>query len=162
VVASAVRQRTSHGRLDFNNEGTDMERERAFAKEIASLENVFNFLDEFFRLETIDNRDSLAIQLVTEELFTNLVKYNTTSTNPVVVGLERDGKVVNLELVDRDVDRFDPAGLPEVDVDAPMSQRQPGGLGLHLVRAIVDKITFEYAERVMRIHVVKKLETNHA
>ena len=43
-----------------------MERERAFAKEIASLENVFNFLDEFFRLETIDNRDSLAIQLVNE------------------------------------------------------------------------------------------------
>jgi serine/threonine-protein kinase RsbW len=139
-----------------------MERERAFSKEIASLENVFNFLDEFFTLETIDKRDSLAIQLVVEELFTSLVKYNTTSTNPVVVGLEREGKVVNLELVDRDVDRFDPASLPEFNVDAPISQRQTGGLGLHLVRAIVDKITFEYAERVMRIRVVRKLESNHA
>jgi serine/threonine-protein kinase RsbW len=139
-----------------------MERERAFTKEIASLDHVFNFLDEFFTLETIDKRDSLAIQLVVEELFTNLVKYNTTSTTPVVVGLEREGKIVNLELVDRDVDRFDPATLPEFDVDAPMTPRQQSGLGLHLVRAIVDKITFEYAERVMRIHVVKKLESNHA
>jgi serine/threonine-protein kinase RsbW len=139
-----------------------MERERAFTKEIVSLEQVFNFLDEFFTLEAIEKRDSLAISLVVEELFTSLVKYNTAAANPIVVGLKRDGRVVNLELVDRDVDRFDPSTLPEVNVDAPMSERQLGGLGLHLVRAIVDRITFEYQDRVMRIHVVKKLETNHA
>jgi anti-sigma regulatory factor (Ser/Thr protein kinase) len=139
-----------------------MERERAFAKQTDSLDPVFGFLDEFFTLETIDKRDSLAISLVVEELFINLVKYNSTSSNPVVIGLERDGQVVRLELVDRDVDRFDPAALPAVDIDAPLSQRRPGGLGLHLVRAIVDKITFEYTDRVMRIHVLRKLETNHA
>jgi len=139
-----------------------MERERAFPKEIASLDQVFNFLDEFFVLELIDKRDSMAISLVTEELFTNLVKYNTSSRNPVVVSLERDGKSVNLELVDRDVDRFDPASLPDPDVDAPMAQRRQGGLGLHLVRAIVDRITFDYHDRVMRIQVLKKLEPAHA
>ena len=139
-----------------------MERERAFAKEIASLEQVFAFLDEFFVLETIAQRESLAITLVAEELFTNLVKYNTSSRNPVIVSLERDGDRVVLELVDRDVDRFDPASLPAVDVDAPVERRVPGGLGLHLVRAIVDRITFDYHERVMRIQVVKKLEPAHA
>lgn len=139
-----------------------MERERAFAKQIASLEQVFRFLDEFFKLEGIDNRDSLAITLVVEELFASLVKYNASADHPIVVGLERDAGVVNLELVDRDVDRFDPAAVPKVDADAPATARQPGGLGLHLVRAIVDKITFEYDARVMRIHVVRKLESAHA
>ena len=139
-----------------------MERERAFAKEIASLDGVFDFLEEWFVLEMIGKRESLAITLVVEELFTNLVKYNRTSHNPVIVSLERDGHIVNLELVDRDVDRFDPAALPEIDVDAPLAQRAPGGLGLHLVRAIVDRITFDYHERVMRIQVVKKLEPAHA
>jgi serine/threonine-protein kinase RsbW len=139
-----------------------MERERTFPKQLESLEDLFSFLEEFFTLEAIDKRDSLAITLVAEELFTNLVKYNTTSKNPVMIGLERDGGTVNLELVDRDVDRFDPASLPEVDIGAPAAQRKPGGLGLHLVRAIVDKITFEYTHRVMRIHVVKKLEPSHA
>jgi anti-sigma regulatory factor (Ser/Thr protein kinase) len=139
-----------------------MERERAFAKEIASLEEVFEFLDECFVLETIGKRESLAITLVAEELFTNLVKFNTGSHNPVIVSFERDGHVVQLELVDRDVDRFDPAAVPEADVDAPVTQRSPGGLGLHLVRAIVDRITFEYQDRVMRIQVDKKLEPAHA
>ena len=139
-----------------------MERERAFAKEMASLDEVFNFLEGFFVLESIGKRESLAITLVAEELFTNLVKYNTTSHNPVIISLERDGLVVNLELVDRDVDRFDPAALAEIDADAPVEQPAPVRLGLHLVRAIVDKITFEYHDRVMRIQVVKKLEPDHA
>jgi anti-sigma regulatory factor (Ser/Thr protein kinase) len=139
-----------------------MERERAFAKEMASLEEVFNFLDEWFVLETIGKRESLAITLVAEELFTNIVKYNTSSHNPVIISLERDGHVVNLELVDRDVDRYDPAALPEIDADAPAEQPAPVRLGLHLVRAIVDRITFDYHDRVMRIQVLKKLEPVHA
>ena len=139
-----------------------MERKRAFAKEIVSLEEVFNFLDECFVLETIGKRESLAISLVAEELFTNLVRYNTSNTNPVIISFEREGHMVHLELVDRDVDRFDPAAVPEVDSDAPASARGPGGLGLHLVRAIVDRITFEYQDRVMRIHVDKNLEPAHA
>ncbi len=139
-----------------------MERERAFAKEVASIEEIFGFIDGFFADAGIDTRDSLALQLVTEELFTNLVRYNTGSRNAVTIGLAHDGGSVNLVLVDRDVDRFDPASLPEVDLDVPLPLRNTGGLGLKLVRAIVDKITFEYADRVMRIHVVKKLETAHA
>jgi anti-sigma regulatory factor (Ser/Thr protein kinase) len=129
---------------------------------MASLDEVFNFLEEFFVLETIGKREALAITLVAEELFTNLVKYNTTSHNPVIISLERDGLVVNLEVVDRDVDRFEPAALAEVDVNAPVDQPPPVRLGLHLVRAIVDRITFDYHERVMRIHVVKKLEPAYA
>ena len=139
-----------------------MERKRAFAKEIASLDEVFNFLDECFVLETIGKRESLAISLVAEELFTSLVRYNRSNDNPVIISFERDGRVVHLELVDRDVDRFDPAAVPEADVDAPAGVRVPGGLGLHLVRAIVDRITFEYQDRVMRIQVDKKLEPAHA
>lgn len=139
-----------------------MERKRAFAKEIASLDEVFAFLDECFILETIDKRESLAITLVAEELFTSLVRYNSASRTPVIISLERDGHVVHLELVDRDIDRFDPAAVPAADADAPAAARSPGGLGLHLVRAIVDRITFEYENRVMRIQVDKKLEPAHA
>jgi anti-sigma regulatory factor (Ser/Thr protein kinase) len=139
-----------------------MERKRAFAKEIASLDEVFNFLDECFVLETIGKRESLAISVVAEELFSSLVKYNRSNDNPVIISLERDGHVVHLELVDRDVDRFDPAAVPETDVDALAGVRAPGGLGLHLVRAIVDRITFEYKDRVMRIQVDKNLEPAHA
>ncbi|MGE5236709.1 MAG: ATP-binding protein [Acidobacteriota bacterium] len=131
---------------------------RAFAKEIDSLEGIFSFLGDFFARERIAAGPAFAIQLVVEELFTNLVKYNVPARNPVEVALARVGDEVRIELVDRDVDPFDPTSAPEVDVDAPLAARQPGGLGLHLVRAVVDRVSFEWHDRVMRIGVVKNLE----
>lgn len=139
-----------------------MDRERSFPKEIPSLDAIFTFLDEFFAAEAITGTVTLSLSLVVEELFTNLVKYNRSAENPVSIRLERLGKEARIELVDRDVDRFDPSTLPPVDLEAPMAQRQAGGLGLHLVRAIVDRITFEYHDRVLRIVVSKKLEPDHA
>ena len=132
--------------------------ERTFPKALASLDGIFAHLESFYRSELIDARTSLSLSLVVEEIFTNLVRYNTVSRNPIVLRIEREGDQVRLELVDHDVDRFDPSTLPEVNVDAPMAERKPGGLGLHLVRAIVDHISFEYENRVMRIAVVKNLE----
>ncbi len=132
--------------------------ERSFPKAIASLDEVFSHLESFYSAEAIDPRTSLALSLVVEEIFTNLVKYNTASRNPIVLRIGRDGGQVHLELLDRDVDRFDPATVPQVDINAPLAERHPGGLGLHLVRAIVDHISFEYEGRVMRIAVVKNLE----
>jgi anti-sigma regulatory factor (Ser/Thr protein kinase) len=135
-----------------------MVREREFPKQIASLEEVFGFLEGFYAEEGIRTRTGLSLSLVVEELFTNLVKYNTASRNPIVLRLSKEDGRAHLELVDRDVDRFDPAAVPEVDVNAPLAERQPGGLGLHLVRAIVDRITFAYQDRVLRIAVDKDLE----
>jgi len=135
-----------------------MASERTFPKAIGSLEEVFNHLDAFYAAEAIETGPAMSLSLVVEELFTNLVKYNTASRNPILVRLGRENGRVRIELVDHDVDRFDPATLPEVDVNAPMSERTPGGLGLHLVRAIVDHISFEYEDRVMRIVVVKNVE----
>ncbi len=132
--------------------------DRTFPKALASLDGIFAHLESFYRSELIDARTSLSLSLVVEEIFTNLVRYNTVSRNPIVLRIEREGDQVRLELIDHDVDRFDPSTLPEVNVDAPMAERKPGGLGLHLVRAIVDHISFEYEDRVMRIAVVKNLE----
>lgn len=139
-----------------------MERERTFGKEIASLDAVFDFLDEFYAAEGIGGRTPFSLSLVVEELFTNLVKYNRSGNNPITLRIGRHGDEARLELVDRDVDPFDPTTVPVPDLDAPMSHRKPGGLGLHLVRAIADRISFEYQNRVMKIVVVKKLERGDA
>jgi len=132
--------------------------ERSFPKAIASLDEVFAHLDSFYSSESIDPGTAMSMSLVVEELFTNLVKYNTASRNPIVLRIGRNGGQVHLELLDRDVDRFDPSAVPQVNINAPMADRHPGGLGLHLVRAIVDHISFEYEDRVMRIAVIKNLE----
>jgi anti-sigma regulatory factor (Ser/Thr protein kinase) len=64
-----------------------------------------------------------------------------------------------MQLIDTGVDPFDPASLDTVNVDAPLEERVPGGLGIHLVRALVDDLAYAYADREMKVTVTKRLPT---
>jgi len=63
-----------------------------------------------------------------------------------------------VRLTDFDVESFDVTHAPAVDIDKPLSERQPGGLGLHLVRQMADTLHYEYAERRSTITFTKALD----
>jgi anti-sigma regulatory factor (Ser/Thr protein kinase) len=62
-----------------------------------------------------------------------------------------------VRLTDFDVDSFDPTKAPAIDVEKPLSEWQPGGLGLHLVRQMADTLQYEYVERRSTITFTKAL-----
>lgn len=100
----------------------------------------------------------LSIKLATEELFTNMVKYNTGTGNEITIRIEIDKRAVTIELVDVDVDPFDPGAADEAGVNEAVEDRQIGGLGLRLVRSVVDKLSYEYNNRKMTVTLIKQLE----
>ena len=136
-----------------------MPEQQVFPRQIAALEDVFTFLAGFIDRHRIDDDTSFAIRFAAEELFTNMVKYNRGTTDGIAlaVAVDEAGQLVRLELIDSGVDPFDPSSLEAVNVDAPIEERVPGGLGLHLVRALVDDLSYDYAHREMRVTVVKRL-----
>jgi sigma-B regulation protein RsbU (phosphoserine phosphatase) len=97
----------------------------------------------FARLQ-IDDKLLPAVDFVVEELFTNMVKYGTGSDAAVEVGLMAIDDGVELTLIDRDVAPFDVTRSPDVATAAPVDQRTPGGLGLHLIRRMADSVEYEY------------------
>ena len=52
------------------------ETSRGFRRDIESLEEIFQFLEGFVDEKAVDERAAFCINLVVEELFTNMVKYN--------------------------------------------------------------------------------------
>ena len=58
---------------------------------------------------------------------------------------------IEVSLTDYDVERFDPTLAGDVDTDAPLSERTPGGLGLYLVLKMADSIHYEYHNRQSKI-----------
>ncbi len=134
-----------------------MSEKRTFARSIGSLEDIFSFLSEFFQRENLGEGPVFAFNFVVEELFTNMVKYNIGSGG-ISIEIRRRGAQLLLDLVDEHVDPFDIANAPEKDTSLPVEEREPGGLGLQLVKSMVDKIAYEYRNRTMTISVAKYLE----
>lgn len=130
-----------------------MKTSAAFERSFDSLPEIFAFTARTFAREGIDARLLQVIDLALEELFTNMVKYSTTTTKPVEVEIAPIANGVEVTLTDYDVEPFDVTKAPEVDITLPIEQRNPGGLGLHLVRRLLDSIEYEYTKEIRRSRI---------
>jgi serine/threonine-protein kinase RsbW len=129
-----------------------------FAKGLEALDAIFEFLGEFGDRYQLDEQTRLCLDLVAEELFTNTVKYGSGRGDRVIIRIEKAGRQLRLEVVDRDAEPFDPSSVKPLAPGAPIEERRPGGLGLHLVRSLVDRVDYDYQDRELRISVTKNLE----
>ncbi|CAG1006127.1 Phosphoserine phosphatase RsbU [Burkholderiales bacterium] len=129
-------------------------RSRSFPRSFASIAPMVAFTAEAFSLLGIAPAHLPTIDFVVEELFTNMVKYATGSDAPVRVDVAAIDGGVEVTLVDTGVDRFDVTRSPDVDVHAPVEERRPGGLGLHLIRRMVDAIEYHYSDATRQSRIV--------
>jgi serine/threonine-protein kinase RsbW len=111
------------------------------------------FVAEVFARRGIDASLRPTVDFAVEELFTNMVKYAPSGAAELELSVAAIPGGVEATLIDRGVDRFDPTLAPEVDVTRPIGERRPGGLGLHLVRKMVDALVYEYREDLRQARI---------
>ena len=95
------------------------------------------------------------IDIAIDELFGNIAMYAyTPETGPATVSIdvEEDPLSVIITFIDNGVP-FDPLSSEEPDISLPVEQRKIGGLGVFLVKKIMDDVTYEYREgrNILRI-----------
>src|SRR4051794_23097318 len=115
---------------------------REFARRIDSLEAVFAFMRPLLDAHGVIDADAYAIEMTVEELFTNMVKYNAAGSGQIELEMGFETGAVRCRLTDSDSDRFGITQAPDVDIHQPVEQRRPGGLGIHLVRRMVEAIEY--------------------
>jgi anti-sigma regulatory factor (Ser/Thr protein kinase) len=128
---------------------------RDFARNFDSLAAVYEFAEEILDANNIGDAVRFPVHLAMEELFTNMVKYSPANDNEIGVDVEVDGGLVTVTLTESDVDEFDVTRPRDVDTDAPLEERTPGGLGLFLLQNIVDKLEYDYHDRQSRVIFTK-------
>jgi serine/threonine-protein kinase RsbW len=133
-------------------------KEKKFKRDVDELSGIVEFTERFLTDQNVGESVGWSINLAIEELFTNMVQHNTGAGQPIEIGMDVIDGRLTVQLVDEDVDPFDPSAVPEVEIDETIEDRRVGGLGLHLVKSIVDKITYEYENRKMKVTIVKNLE----
>jgi len=125
--------------------------QQEFGRSLDELRNIVGYTDTFFAENDIDASVRYIVDLCVEELFVNMVTYNTESSANILIEMSPHEHGVEISLTDFDVERFDPRDIGSVDVDAPLEQRTPGGLGLYLVLKMVNSIHYEYRNRTSKI-----------
>ena len=125
----------------------------AFKRSFDSIPRIFALTAEAFARDGIDPRLLYTVDLALEELFTNMVKYSTTTDAAVQVEIVAIEDGVEVTLTDYDVEPFDVTQAPDVDITLPIEQRRPGGLGLHLIRRLLDSIEYDYSKEKRRSRI---------
>lgn len=135
--------------------------QQRYQRNFDELRRIVADTERFFAEHRIDPELRTPADLCVEELFVNMVTYNTETREQVLLEMSPVEGGIEISLTDFDVERFDPTELPDVDVDVPLAQRSPGGLGLYLVMKMVDSIHYEYRNRQSRISFIIKVSRDH-
>ena len=128
--------------------------EQKFKRSFDELRNIVTMTEAIFRQEDLQADLRNVVDLATEELFVNMVTYNTESEEDILIQMVPHEHGIEVSLTDYNVARFDPTSAGAVDVEAPLKERTPGGLGLYLVLKMVDSIHYEYRKRQSKITFV--------
>ncbi len=129
--------------------------QKKFHRSYDSLEYIFKFAERIFADQNVESSVRFPVHFVMEELFTNMVKYNPENSNDILLDVDTEGSDVEVSLTDYDVDKFDVSVVPDIDVKAPLEERTPGGLGLHLIHKMVDSLKYNYTDRQSTVTFTK-------
>jgi anti-sigma regulatory factor (Ser/Thr protein kinase) len=124
---------------------------KTYQRSFDEIQTIVDDTVQFFETEGIDPSLRMKVDLTIEELFVNMVNYNTESKRDIEIEMNPIDGGIEVSMTDFNVERFDPTVIRDVDIDAPLAERTPGGLGLFLVLKMADSIYYEYHNRSSKI-----------
>lgn len=113
----------------------------------AGLENLglmLDFLTEISEKHGVQAKKANQIRLAAEEVLINIINYAYPNDkgNIEIDCTITEGMALKIEISDSGVP-FNPLSLPEPDIKAPIEKRKIGGLGVHLIRNIMDEVNYK-------------------
>jgi anti-sigma regulatory factor (Ser/Thr protein kinase) len=128
--------------------------------DMAGLEKADKSLDELALAVQLPEETLFQVRLVLEEVLMNVISYGAGDGAVPHVQLnmaQKDG-TLSMEIADNGI-AFDPLQLPAPDLDAEIDDRPIGGLGIFLVRELMDSVTYRRDGDWNRLVVTKTVPT---
>jgi serine/threonine-protein kinase RsbW len=105
-------------------------------------------LDAFCEAEHLPEDTAWRLRVALDEIVANIVSHGATSakSGAIDVWFRREGDIVEVRIADDGVP-FDPLLRPAPDLTAPLEDRSAGGVGIVLVKALMDEVRYERTTR---------------
>ncbi len=117
-----------------------------FSAKTPELAAVWEFVSSELASHGVPDAEMMRIELAVEEVFVNIASYaypDGGGDAKVSVAVINDDVTIRFE--DRGVP-FDPLKADEPDTDASLEEREIGGLGIFLVKEMMDDVRYEYKD----------------
>lgn len=112
--------------------------------DVQQVPQLAQFVDEACEAVGIDMATAMKLNLAIEEAVVNVMNYAYPAGTVGNVSIEVLANDNQLTFVISDSGMpFDPTAEDEVDTTLPAEERSIGGLGIHLIRQIMDSVNYE-------------------
>lgn len=109
----------------------------------SELERMSEAVSTWCRDNAIPATAEFYVNLALDEIVSNVIRYGWKDDGGHYVHIRLSRLEDNLVVeVEDDAAPFNPLMVPEVDVNRPLEDRPVGGLGIHLVRNIMDGLEY--------------------
>ena len=128
-------------------------------KSAAQLPVLTKFLQEFWSAASLPPEQAMNFELALEEVFMNVVSHGSSPGTVPRVELSlvlADGGVVMS--IEDDGAAFDPLTLPQPNIEATIGDRRVGGLGVYLVRKLMDAVSYQRNGSRNQLRMSKHIE----
>lgn len=131
-----------------------------FVSDRAELEKLEGFTADFALKAGLSDKDLFALQIVVEELVTNVIDYGgvPAGEHAVRVDLSADNGELLIRIADRGKE-YNPLLREDPDVTLPAEQRPIGGLGVHFCKKLTDAQSYERRDGCNVLTLRKKLNS---
>jgi phosphoserine phosphatase RsbU/P len=118
--------------------------------------------DTFAKDYGIPEKVRLKMNVVFDELLTNIISYayQDNKEHDIKIKVELSADRLKVSMVDGGIP-FNPLGVEKPDTELPLEERKIGGLGIHLVRKMMDKVSYRRRIDKNVITVVEYLEADN-
>ena len=127
---------------------------KKFEAKTDNLENVQNFILSSIKGD-LDVKDKNQLLIVSEEVFINIASYAYEGKGYCTVDVNYENDVLTLVFSDNGV-KFDPLAKEDPNTKQKAEDRQIGGLGIFMVKNLMDKVYYEYKDGKNILTMIKK------
>ena len=108
------------------------------------LDEIREFVGDVARKGGFSNKDVYNIQLATDEAASNIIEhaYEGVPNGVLDLACNMEKDIIKIILIDYGVP-YDPSVVPMPDIKADLSERKIGGLGIFLMRKLMDEVHYE-------------------
>jgi len=119
---------------------------------------VVSFINSFLEKKSVGPKVVSQIDIAVDEVCSNIFNYAyKDKKGQVLVQIDYQDGIITIRFVDTGV-KFNPLEKEDPDVSLSLEERKIGGLGIYLVKQLMDDVTYEYSPSKENIlTIIKKV-----